>query len=206
MRKSYNSFPKIASLNYYVVIFLTLILLQSCDALTGITVENDVVKSSKRMKMVFSYVYTQERHSPLQEIKQTVLKEFNAENETTYSVYEVLLMDKDTHPLNKELYVIIDGEVNQIQLKSLESEDDTSLSEKKKDILTADSTKVSVVTNYSLNSRKKFKISYMLNNELIEKMKNSNEVKFRYYAGPDMITTKLNSLNLSRFKKLIAAS
>ncbi len=89
---------------------------------------------------------------------------------------------------------------NGILIDAIEYEYTKSITEDTENILTSDSTSVSIVTGYSENNNKITRFSYSLSDEIVSKLKYSNLVLFRYYAGPSMLTVKLKNRNLSKLK------
>ncbi|KAF0202320.1 MAG: hypothetical protein FD170_2046 [Bacteroidetes bacterium] len=187
-----------------MLVFLSFFM-QSCHLTSKILVEKDIVYSSKRIK--WNYTYTnRSRKSHLLWLEQSVVKEIKANNEISYKVYDVLTFSSKSFQLEDRVFLIIDNEVLPVILENLEYENVKNIVENREDVVTSDSTKVSVVTGYSEDNMKIAKISYELNNEVVDKIRNSNQVLFRYYSGPDMVTLKLKGFNLNRLKKVLNES
>ena len=91
-------------------------------------------------------------------------------------------------------------------LTKIENENSKTISENRSDIMTSDSTKVSVVTGYSENNGKITRFSYELSDKIINRIKTSHHLALQYYAGPSMLTVKLKDKNLKKLKELILAS
>jgi len=183
---------------------------QSCTLLffnerDRIRVEYDSVKNTKRITKDFFYYKTEEKQSPLYSIKQTILKELKPKGEITYTVYDNLTMNPSAQSLENQLYLIFFDEIIPINIKEIEIEQSSNISEEKGTILTADSTRVSIVKGYTQSNKKHYKISYQLSTEVIQRINYSSKVNFRYYCGPNMITTTLDENKLNRLKEMIAA-
>ena len=91
-----------------------------------------------------------------------------------------------------------------MNIESMNFETVSKIQESRNDIVTSDSTKVSVVTGYKENQSVDYKITYLLDNSIVEKIKLSKNVMLRYYAGPDMISIKITGYNLNHLKQAIA--
>lgn len=178
--------------------------MQSCAKRKSIRVEYDEVKSTKRIIKNFNYFKVLEKRTPLFAVKQTILKELKPNNEITYTVYDNLLMSPQALNLENQLFLILGEEIIPIDIDELQIEHSSKIKEDTGTILAADSTKVSIVKGYSQENRKYYKISYQLNTEIIEKISQSNEIFFRYYCGPSMLTTALKDNKLAKLKKMIA--
>ena len=182
------------------LLFASLIL-HGCISSSFIYYENDAVLSSKRIKWEYKYI-NRNRKSPLINLKQTVVKEIKSDGETAYKVYDILTLSNKSYRLDNKVYLIIDNISLPMVIESKEIENQRRISEDRENILTADSTSTSVVTGYSEVERKITKLSYKLSDEVIDKIQNSEEVVFQYYAGPSIITAKLKNNNLNKLKSI----
>jgi hypothetical protein len=63
---------------------------------------------------------------------------------------------------------------------------------------------MSVVTGYSENNRKITRFMYIFPGKLIEEIKNTENIQFRDYSGPDMITVSLRGNKLKKLKEMIS--
>lgn len=200
------------------ILLLTILTLQSCfntnkyfsaynkyfSTYNEIKTEYDQVKLTKRLVLKFYHSNPIERRTPLHYIKQTILKEVKPGNEIIYTVYDHLVMSTNAHNLENQLYLILDQDAIPIDINNLQVEHSSSISEDKDTILTSDSTRVSVVKGYTQQARKHFKISYQLSLEIMDKISQANEVNFKYYCGPQMLTIALNEAKLNRLKEMTA--
>jgi len=176
----------------------------ACSVLySRIDIQSDIVNSTKRIKLNITYLKTEEKRTPLFSLNQSILKEITADKQVSYKVFDMLYLTSTSYKLEKNVYIIIDNEAFKMNIINEEYDNITSISENKSDVMLADSTKVSVVTGYSNNNYKVTKYSYFLNEDIIEKIKNSDSVFFRYYSGASMITLKLWGKNLIKLKNLI---
>ena len=190
--------------NSYPVWILITFSLFSCKVTNKIYETNDLVYSSKRMELKLEY-NKEERKSPLISMKQSIVKEIS-DKETSYHVYDVLILTSYSYKLDDKVFLIIDDEVFPMSIESKEFANSREVSEKTEDIMTSDSTTMSVVTGYSEYNRKITRFSYCLPEHVISKIKSSNQILFRYYAGPDMITVQLQKRKLDKLKELINRS
>lgn len=188
----------------YLFLFISILglMFHSCVLVSRYTVENDIVYSSKKVK--WEHIYRpMELRSPLYSVNQTIIKEIRA-NEVTFKVYDIVSLIRNSFQLEDKVFLIVDkSEVIPMIIENTEHENLKTIAEEKKDILTADSTKVSIVTGYTEDNRKIARLSYSLNQSMVDKIDNSKEIMFRYYSGPDMITIKLTGYDLNKLKRLI---
>lgn len=187
-------------------LLLTLVLisfLQSCSLFRYIWVENDIVRSSKRMRTDFDYQFTQERYSPLININQSIVKELGKDSVVKYTFYESIRLNSNSFKLENKVYVLIDDVAFPGKVENVEFDREYMIDEKRKEVMTVDSSKISVVTGVNNQQNNLYKLTYSLDNQAIEQIKNCSKVQFRYYAGPDMITTRVSRFQLVTLKKLI---
>ena len=178
-----------------------ILLFTGCGVTNRIIEKEDIVHSSQRLELKLKYP-RQDRLSPVSSMNQSFVREISA-NDTIYSVFDVLNLYSSSFKLKDEVYLIIDNKVYPMAIKSVERENAREISEDTEDIMTSDSTQVSVVTGYSENNRKITRFSYRLPREVVSQIKTADEVLFRYYTGPDMITIKLRDSKLKKLKQLI---
>ena len=189
---------------YLILAFLFFILGCSVSRNQGLIIEKDTAKSTLRIKKGFRNLRALEDSSPLFSLSKTILKEIKDNDSSTYTVYDNLSMRIHSHPIEDSLYIILGSEAIPVKIDTQESTTGSSISESKSNILTADSTTVSVVTDYNQHEYMISKITYTLSPELIEKMRIWNIIKFRYYSGSSMITTQLKESETLWLKKMIA--
>jgi hypothetical protein len=187
---------------YLLVTMLVCSIFQSCLSINKIIEENDIVYSTKRIELKY-FCHDHNRLSPLLYLEQSVIKEIKANNEISYTVYDVLSLSSSSFKLENKVFIIIDNAVFPMTIDSKEYENSKTISENIEDVRTSDTTKVSVVTGYSENNKKITRFSYKLSDEIITMIKKSNQVFFRYYTGPSMLTVRLKEKNLRKIKYLI---
>ena len=177
-----------------------------CFSLSGcyspkIVVKEDIVFSTRRIELEY-LCWDEDNRSPLINLEQSIVKEINRD-ETTIKVYDKLTMKSSGFKLEAKVFMIVDNKVYTMTIDYIEYEHAKNMIENTEEILQSDSTKVSVVTGYSESNKKITRFSYKLSDDLISSIKNSNEVIFRYYAGPSMLTVKLKNKQLIKLKELI---
>jgi hypothetical protein len=190
-------------LKRFLLLILVGLLVHGCLFLRDVMVENDTVYSSKRIKVELKYNSAQERTSPFISLNQTIIKEIKNNSNDHYRAYDLIKLNTNSFRLDDKVFIIVDNEPFQVNVEYIDSDIVSKIEEKRKEILTSDSTKVSVVTGYEENRSLVNKITYVIDDIIIEKVRSSQNVRLRYYAGPDMITIKINGSNLTAFKKVI---
>jgi hypothetical protein len=194
--KQLRFFTAITSLLLIITLFF------GCHVTNQIYEFTDIVYSNQRYELKFIHK-AQNRQSSLQYIQQNIIKTIDKNKDKTYTVYDALNMSSMSFSLENKVYIIADEEVFTMQLLSKETENTKSMSEDTEDVMTSDSTQITVVTGYSENNRKITRFSYHIPEAVILKILSANQVLFRYYAGPEMLTIKLSGNQLKQLKKLI---
>lgn len=69
--------------------------------------------------------------------------------------------------------------------------------------MAADSTYRTVVAGYSQQHSKITKFQYQLSPDIILKIRDADDIHFRYYSGPKMITVKPKRKTIRKIKELI---
>jgi hypothetical protein len=181
----------------FVITFLSLI---NCSQ--KIYTKKDVVFSTKRYELKLEYKNIKHRSSLIY-MKQKIVKQVS-EGDTICSIYDILIMRSLSYRLQNKVFLIVDNEAYPMKIEQKEYENSKIIKPIEEEVKTSDSTSMSVVTGYSENNRKATRFKYSLSNELIEKIKSTEQVLFRYYAGPDMITVTLKGRKLKKMKQLLS--
>lgn len=181
---------------------LICMMLYGCSTANRIYTDTDIVYGKKRISLKY-YVKDRDRRSPLYYFQQNIIKEINNDNEISYKAFDVLTLSASSFKLDEKVFLIIDNEAFSMNIEKMEFENVRSISEDTEDVSTSDSTSVSVVTGYSENNSKIVKFSYKIPDEVISKIKKSDQLLLRYYAGPNMITVKPKPLSFMKIQQLI---
>jgi hypothetical protein len=176
-----------------------------CRALLGTRTitETDIATSVTVTRKRFFFNRNLERKTPFVSLTKTVTRRTGPDNNTSYTFYDVLVLDQESFTVRNKIFVIIDGEVFPVTVRQERPESVTTTSTDTKTLSTSDSTSVTVVTGYSQSHLKYFKLEYPLSPGIIERMKSAGEILFRYYAGPNMMTVRFRGKYLGQLKEMI---
>ncbi len=189
-------------INAAVGISLVFILLSGCSVNNKIFKEEDIVYSSSRYELKYN-IKDKNRRSPLILFTQTILKEKSAQNEISYHVYDALNLSSSSYKMEEKVFLIIDNKPYPMDIEAIELENRTTQTENTESIMAADSTYRTVVTGYSQQHSKITKFQYPLSTDIMLKIRDADQIQFRYYAGPKMITVKPKRKNIRKIKELI---
>jgi hypothetical protein len=189
--------------SFVIAFVLVACTLQSCVLFRNIVVEDDVVNSTSRIRTEFEYRTAKEWSTPLIAISQTIIRETGKDTSVGIRIYDRVLLNPNSFRLEDRVYLLIDGNPYQAKVEDVQFERFSTINEKRKDVLTADSSKVSVVTGFDRNESNSYKLTYTISPKIVDLIKTCYKLQFRYYAGPDMITTSMNHYELNVLKKLL---
>ncbi len=195
--------------NYYFLTFVIIVLLtssQGCIVVEpGMSVNYDQVKQRTRIQKDFYYMFPEERNTPFQALRQVFSKEIDENGNADYYLYDIVSLSSGSFSLKDEVYLLVDDTVFAIKPIEVQEEARHNVSEITSTIATSDSTSVSKVTGYQKDHWRDERFQYQLKESHIQAIKHAEIVKFRYYAGPHMITLILKTNRLEKFKEVIAA-
>ena len=185
-----------------MVIGVVCIMLSSCSTYNKIYSDDDIVYSTKRFELKY-YCKDRDRRTPIYFFTQSIVKEVDQNNNVSYRAYDVLFLISPSFKLDEKVILIIDNKPYPMVIDRIELENVKTISENTTDIQTSDSTTVSVTTGYSENNKKITRFSYKIPVSTIMEIKKANQISFRYYSGPSMITVKPKKLSIKKIKELI---
>jgi len=181
---------------------LAILTMSSC-AWNRIEIQHDKVKSLDRVKAQYNFFQTEERRSPMQCINQSILKQINTQNKATYTFYDAVNLNHSNYQLEDTIYLFIGKEVFPLPVSFQRNNAITSLTENTRTILTADSTRVPILTGLALNNKNLYHLSYEVPANVMQKILSEDEIMYRYYFGHEMVTARLKGMNLKKLKRVI---
>lgn len=193
---------RINALYRIIGIGLVCLMLSGCSTYNRIYSENDIVYSTKRYELKYSY-RDLNRRSPLQFFTQSIVKEIDRNNEVSYRAYDVLFLSNSSFRIEEKAILIIDDKPFPMVIDKMEFENTKSISENTASIQTVDSTTVSVVTGFTESYRKITRFSYKIPVSTAMEIRKADRLSIRYYAGPSMITIKPRKRSFNKIKELI---
>lgn len=201
-------------LNQSFILNLTLVsilisLLSSCFFFEPIRrepirVEYDDVKKIKRLNCV-NIISPREKSSPIYSIKNEYVKEVDESGLVSYHLYVTVNENKSSFGLEDEFYILVDEKDIKKQIDHIQRKNFDSITENRRNILAADSTRVNVVTGYKTNSYLKEQFKINLTEQEINTIKNCNNMAYRFYTGRNQATCILKNAELNKLKKWIDA-
>ncbi len=168
-----------------------------------IIIENDIVKSSRRIRKEYYYNRPIERRTNLNFVKQTILKEISDSSGISYTFFDVLSLTSDAYNPEDKVFLIIDNEIIPISVQLNESIMIDEIKKEEGSILTSDSTEMTVITGYTPLHNKIIKLRYSVPPDIMNKIVSCTILQFRYYSGPHKITIKLKGNRLKKLKKIV---
>ncbi len=186
----------------FLLFFCSLV---SCNSISKIRREVDLVKSSKRISSIFYHSINGRNSNTLVSAQKTLLKEISGKGAEAYTIFDNITLTSKSVDLQDSVYLLIDNTVYPMEIASFKVRNSNSITERKQDFVSLDSTKISAVVGHTIQNNIDYLIEYKLSKEIIEKIKTSKKFQFRYYAGPNMYTLPIRSLDLNRFKRVLTS-
>lgn len=178
-----------------VIVVLAMVLgLQGC--LSKFRVETDRVLGTSRIRVNMEFKRAVERRNPLINLQKSVTKEKNINSVITYQVFGILDLDRSSFGLRNEILIIIDQTPHVIFPEII----DSSIAGLR---IVGSASNNDGQTTSDFPGKRTYRINYLLEDGLIEKIRVAGQVHFRYYAGPDVITIKLSRSDLRNFVRMI---
>lgn len=131
------------------------------------------------------------------------MKKIGANGEPEYTFFETLNLGYKKYDLEDTIYLIVNGENIPIQLELISTENKRSISEDTRQIMTADSTTMNVVTGYSQSNYHVTNTKFSISQKDMRKILSAHNIYFRYYTEAYVITTELKGRKLKHLKELI---
>lgn len=187
-----------------ILISLVACLMISCGAFTSsVYVENDKVMNIRRASYELIFFNNQRNEHTYQQ-NLTFLKETDSNNITTYTMYDVITVPSESFDINEnKIFIIIDDDIIPFQTTFNKQFNNRKITEQRDEVMKSDSTKVSVVTGYDVVNKKSIQMTHILNEELINKIRQAKLVNLRYYIGPSYINSEIKGAGLGKLKKAI---
>ena len=173
-----------------------------CTLSTTISSQYDDVLNIERHRYDATFIKN-ERNEQTYSQNISIVKERNNNGEMIYTMYDIISLPYESFNLSDKMYIVIDKKVIELNNKTLENGVFTKFDEETSSIMKADSSKVDVVTGYSERHLKTYKMTRILDSEIIERISGAKDVYLRYYAGPNLITSEIKSYKLGALKRMI---
>lgn len=165
--------------------------------------DTDEAVSEVRTRKKFYFRRELEKKTPFISLEKTFFKVQEAHGHTSISVFDILTLDHGSFDVGADLYVIVDGRAYPVKGRQETPELFIHTSTDTETIMTADSNEIDIVSGYSRDQWKLYRISYAIDTGILNNIRNAREVLFRYYAGPEMMTVRLRGPQLNALKKIL---
>jgi hypothetical protein len=187
----------------FCLIAICVCLLSSCSFNQTLVI-NDEIRNVKTAQISYRELDVRLNRSPLEYLEQTILKTVHPGAGSSYEVFDQLVLDNKSFAPDPKVYLIIDGKIVEPKITRIESGSHVQIHEHTDDIITADSTEISVVTGYSETNQQLVRFQYSISENLLRQIAYSEQTLIRYYAGPAIITVRLSGMNKNRISKLLS--
>ena len=129
-----------------------------------------------------------------------------SESVETLNAYFVLERSSSSYKLEKGCFIKASGKSFETEIENQETANKSQLLSRTESTSVKDSTKVKTESKTISNSydyyEEKFTIRFTP--QMVESIKNTDELIFRFYSGPKQATFKISGIPLKRIKKLLS--
>ena len=159
--------------------------------------ERDQIRNITRVRLNLEHTNAEERLSPFINTKQSFLKEFQHEGGEAITVFEVFRMQPNSFPVENTIYIATGNTSIAILTTRI---DFTEVARHITTESNADGTSPQAVQliNYVAT-----RFSYNLSPQVVELIKSSNRIYFRYYSGADMVTIRLSHADIRNLRRFL---
>jgi len=182
-----------------VAFIISAFVLQGCLTIfsgSRFRVERDRILGTSRIRVNMEFKKAVERRTSFVKLQKTFIKEKDSNSNLFYRVFDVLDLDRTSFGLRNEMAIIIDNRPFVIFPEIFET---TLITEQANGVAQGTAGQLQP----GLFEHRTFRVNYNLEESLIGIIKNANEVFFRYYVGPDVISVKLTRTDLRYLKRMI---
>ncbi|MBX2969220.1 MAG: hypothetical protein KF803_07595 [Cyclobacteriaceae bacterium] len=144
--------------------------------------------------------------SPLVYIDQSFVKQLDGDEVAQYRLYDIVVLRANEFRLEDKMFMLLDEKPVALQPRTREDDVMVSRDVDRDDILTADSTKISVVTGYNENNYRVTRLEYALSPEVVSQILTAASIQFRYYSGSNIITVSFSPEKVLRLKELLSST
>ena len=135
---------------------------------------------------------------------QELVKFSNPDSSYTLLFYDnILVTDQVDYELEPTFYLIVDEKIFQIDHQRLSTRDQNGVITNTEDVLLADSTRQTVVTDQQFQRQRVISSKYEFPPEALALIPHAKDVIVRYYYGPNIIDLDYGYNNLFRLKRFI---
>ena len=175
-------------------------LFTGCAIITnGISYQKDRLMGTSRYTWHETFT-TNQLHEQQYEQDISILKEIDARQQVTYTMYDIISLPMKSFDVSNEMYIIIDNEVIPLSITLKERLYDGNYGNKSN----FPQQNPPAETAYDLTNSKVTRMIHPLSDEMIELITTARRVYLRYYVGPNMITSEIKGAKLYSVKKLIS--
>ena len=129
-----------------------------------------------------------------------------SESGETLNAYFVLERNSSSYKLEKGCFIKASGKSFETEIENQETANKSQLLSRTESTSVKDSTKVKTESKTISNSYDYYEEKFIIRftPQMVESIKNTNDLVFRFYSGPKQATFKIAGLQLKQLKKLLS--
>jgi len=188
--------------NKLFIFIILSVSLTSCSLLYPLNTQVDEFKHTKKITLDVSEVPTEYITSNVISTNITFEKSISESGETL-NAYFVLKRNSSSFKLDKDCFIKASENSYKITIENQETEIKSRLESKSESLSVKDSTKVKTQSKTVSSSYDWYEEKFIIpfTPEMVESIKNTKELIFRFYLGPKQATFRLKGTPLKRLKE-----
>ena len=163
----------------------------------------DAAKGTNRIKETFDGLRTTDFSNEFLNARKVVTKEVESDGTAHYKFFDLISLRDQSFPIEKEIYIVAGEKSVKVVADYFSSDRIYNINENTDTILASDSSEVEIVTGYDQVRKREIKMSYEIDASLAKSMAEADEVLFRYYAGPEIMTFVFRNNRLRRLREVL---
>jgi hypothetical protein len=191
--------------NNLILLIILLATLTSCSIFYPLNTQIDEFKHTKKITLEIGTTPTEHLTNNVTYANIT-FERCILESGETLNAYFVLNRNSSSFKIEKGGFMKAFGKSYEISIENQETENKSQLVSKTESTSVKDSTKVKTESKTVSNTYDWYQEKFIIHftPDMIESIKNTDELIFRYYLGPKQATLKFTGSPLKRLKKLLS--
>ena len=191
--------------NKLILFTLLSVTLTGCSLFYPINTQVDEFKNTKKTTLEIGVLPTENLINNVTSTNITVEKSVSEKGESL-TAYFVLNRSLSSFNLEKGCFIKASGKSYETSISDQQTANRSQLISRTESSSVKDSTKVKTESKTMSNSFDWYEEKFIIHftPEMVESIKNTNELTFRFYLGPKQATFKISGIPLKRIKKLLS--
>jgi len=191
--------------NKLLIFVLFSVTLTGCSLFYPLNTVVDEFKHTKKITLEIGTIPTEHLATNVSSTNITFEKCISESGETL-NAYFVLERNSSSYKLEKGCFIKASGKSFETEIENQETANKSQLLSRTESTSVKDSTKVKTESKTISNSYDYYEEKFIIRftPQMVESIKNTNDLIFRFYSGPKQATFRIIGLQLKQLKKLLS--